>query len=252
MKKLLFIILLIITITFSAEAQNKSDSLKKYTYDSLYYTRMRDSLMKVYMKQNEEMQKSMDEQNDSKRGLGSSLFSANLDVIFGLGFSHTDFDVTSDTTGLSNTESKKGPMVGATVSLNLLGLYFTTGFTYSSQGFKTANSENEFDANYFKIPLMIGYNFSIKKVDIDLSIGPYLGIRTSQDTSSLYQFKNIDIGIVGALQGAYFFNRFMGAMLGFKYEYGGLNNLLEETGQNNISAIRTRNLFIYTGMKFVL
>ena len=252
MLKLILITMLFALSPYITEAQNKSDSLKKNTYDSLYYVRMRDSLMKVYMKQNEDMQKAMDEQNDNKRGLGSSLFSANLDVIFGMGFSHTDFDVSSDTIGLSNTESKKGPMVGATVSFNLLGLYLTTGFTYSSSGFKTANEENSFNANYFKIPLMFGYNFSIKKVDIDLSIGPYLGIRTSQDTSSQYQFKNIDIGIVGGLQGAYFFNRFMGAMLGFKYEYGGLNNLLEETGQNNISAIKTRNLFIYTGMKFVL
>ena len=252
MRKLILIILLLAMNICIAEAQNKSDSLKKYTHDSLYYAKMRDSLMKVYMKQNKDLQKQVDEQNDNQRGLGSNLFSLNLDVIFGLGFSHTDFNVNSDTTGLSNTESKKGPMLGATVSFNLLGLYLTTGFTYSSSGFKTANSENQFNANYFKIPLMFGYNFNIKKVEIDLSVGPYLGIRLSQDTSSLYQFKNIDIGIIGGLQGTYFFNRFMGALLGFKYEYGGLNNLLETTGQNNISSIKTRNLFIYTGMKFVL
>jgi outer membrane protein with beta-barrel domain len=250
MKKLTMLMLLTAMISLPLHAQNQNDSAKKESYN--YYMKMRDSLMKAYTDQNKELEDRMNGENENRHGLGSNLFSLKLDVIFGVGFSSTQFDLNTDTSGLSNTESKKGPMVGANVTFGLLGFYLTTGFSYSSRGFKTSNSSNEFSANYFNIPLMFSYNFNIKKVEIDLSAGPYIGIRLSQDTSSVYQFKNIDIGIAGSLQGSYFFNRFMGAMVGVKYEHGGLNNLLETTGQNNISSIKTRNLFIYSGVKFVL
>jgi hypothetical protein len=83
--------------------------------------------------------------------------------------------------------------------------------------------------------------------------GPYIGILLSQEKSEYYTLSNIDLGIVGTLQGSYFFNRFMGALLGVKYEHGGLNNLISSDVQNGyVSSVKSRNWFIYTGMKFVL
>lgn len=233
-------------------SQTNSDSLKKNTYDTTGYAKMRDSLMKVYTKQNKDMEKMMNKQESNQRGLGSSFFGVNLDVIFGLGISNTQFDVNGDTTGLSNTESKKGPMVGVNVNLNLLGFAIGTGFNYSSKGFK--QNGKDVNANYINIPLMFAFDFNIgKKVDINLAAGPYIGILLSSDTSQYYALKNIDLGIVAALQGTYFFNRFMGALLGVKYEHGGLNDLLKDNGAGNyVSSIKARNWFIYTGMKFVL
>jgi hypothetical protein len=65
--------------------------------------------------------------------------------------------------------------------------------------------------------------------------------------------KNIDLGITAAMQGSYFFNQYLGVLLGVKYEQGGLNNLLKTTGNNNyINSIKTTNWFIYSGMKFNL
>lgn len=246
---LILFIVLIIQPVFS---QQKNDSLYKNTYDTAYYSKMRDSLMKVYSNQNKDYEKMVNKQQSKQRGFGSSFFGLNLDVIFGVGFSNTTFDVNNDTTGLSNTNSKTGPMLGVNVNFNLIGFALSTGFNYSSKGFKTNNSD-VFSANYINIPLMFAYNFNVKRVEVDIAAGPYVGILLSQDTSQYYSMKNIDIGIAGTLQGTYFFNRFLGALLGVKYEHGGLNNLLKTgTSNNYVSSIKTRNWFIYSGVKFAL
>jgi hypothetical protein len=217
---------------------------------------MRDSLMKIYSRQQKEQQreydKMMKKQESKKRGLGSNFFGATIDVIFGVGISNTTFDVTKDTAGLGNTNSKTGPMVGANVNFNLLGMSLSTGFNYSSKGFTTGSSESH-SANYINIPLMFAFQFDISKVEVDLAAGPYVGILLSDDKSQYYQMKSIDLGITGTLQGSYFFSRFVGALVGVKYEHGGLNNLLESNGMSNyVSGMKTRNWFIYSGIKFVL
>ncbi len=255
MKKYILLSILFVAIAVQfVSAQNKGDSLKIYS-DTANYSKTIDSLMKVYTEQNKEYQKTMKEQQEKyeskKRGLGSSFFGLTIDLILGVGFSNTTFDLSRDTAGLNNTSPKTGPMVGANVNFNLLGFSISTGFNYSSKGFTTGNTEH--NANYINIPLMFAFNFDISKVEVDIAAGPYVGILLSNDTSQLYTMKNIDLGIVGTLQGTYFFNRFLGALLGVKYEHGGLNNLLESNGTNNyVSAIKTRNWFIYSGIKFVL
>jgi len=247
----LFFIVISILIVQSAAAQSKNDSLYKNAYDTTNYTKMRDSLMKVYSDMNKDYSKGMNTESKQK-GLGSSFFGLNLDVIFGVGISNTTFDLSKDTAGLNNTGAKVGPMIGVNVNLNLIGFALSTGFNFSSKGFTTNNSESH-NANYFNIPLMFAFNFNIKRVEVDIAAGPYLGILLSNDTSQYYALKNLDIGIVGTLQGTYFFNRFLGALVGVKYEHGGLNNLLETGTTNNyVSAIKTRNWFIYSGIKFVL
>lgn len=248
----LFFIVAAVFLVQSITAQQKSDSLYKKMYDTTYSKKMMDSVMKISSQQNKDYEKMMKKQESKKRGLGSSFFGLNLDVIFGVGFSNTEFDVNQDSSGLSNTTPKTGPMLGVNVNFNLIGFAISTGFNYSSKGFTTTNS-NSFSANYINIPLMIAFNFDISKVQIDIAAGPYVGILVSHDTSQYYSMKNIDIGVVGTLQGSYFFNRFIGALVGVKYEHGGLNNLLE-TGStnNNVTSIKTRNWFIYSGIKFVL
>lgn len=248
-------LVLILTFLFSCQlafGQSKSDSLHKNTYDSLRYSRMVDSMMNAYSKQNETYKKQMEKQNQNQRGLGNNFFGATIDLILGVGFSKTTFDVTRDTAGLSNPNTKTGPMIGANINLRLIGFSIGTGFNYSSKGFTTTNS-NSYNASYINIPLMFAYTIDIKRVQIDLAAGPYIGILLSQDKTQMYELKNIDIGIAGTLQGSYFFNRFLGALLGVKYEQGGLNNMLKTGAANNyVSSIKTTNWFIYTGMKFIL
>ena len=241
---------LLIFIVNSSTLQAQNDSLRKTSSDSANYTKMYDSLMNVYAKQ----QKQYENQQESKqRGLGSSFFGLTLDVIFGVGISNTQFDVNGDTTGLSNANSHTGPMLGVNVNFNLLGLALGTGFNFSSKGFQTGSGTQE-NANYMNIPLMFAFGFDVsKKATIDLAAGPYIGILLSQEKNEYYQLSNIDLGIVATVQGNYFFNRFIGAMLGVKYEHGGLNDLIDNSAASNyVSSVKTRNWFIYSGIKFVL
>lgn len=250
MKGLKFLAVLFVFISACAVfSQPKKDSVKTNYFDSTYNSKTMDSLMKVYSKQMDDYNKQNKRNN---RGPGSSLFGVNVDVIFGVGISNTSFELNRDTAGLSNTSSKTGPSLGVNVNLRLAGFLLSTGFNYSSKGFTSSNS-NTYSANYFNIPLMFSFNFNISKIEVDLSAGPYLGILLSQDQSQYYKMKNIDIGVAGSLQGNYFFNNYVGMLLGVKYEQGGLNNLLQTEGANNyVSSIKTQNWFIYTGVKFAL
>jgi hypothetical protein len=247
--------LLILVVLFSTQmifSQQKTDSLHMNHRDSSNYSKMIDSMMNAYSKQNEAYKKQMEKQKENQRGLGNSLFGLTIDLILGVGFSKTTFDVNKDTAGLSNPNTVTGPMIGANINLRLVGFAIGTGFNYSSKGFTTTNS-NSYNANYINIPLLFTFNFDIKKVGIELTAGPYVGILLSHDKTQLYELKNIDIGILASVQGTYFFNRFLGTLLGVKYEQGGLNNSLK-TGSNNsyVSSIKTTNWFIYSGIKFVL
>lgn len=251
MRLILLIILTLAVCTLSISAQ--SDSLHRTYSDTVDYAKMRDSLMKVYSKQQKDYEKMTKQNETKKRGLGSSFFGLNLDVIFGVGISNTQFDVNGDTTGLGNANSKTGPMLGVNVNFNLLGIALGTGFNYSSKGFSTGGSGQE-SANYINIPLMFAFGFDVgKKVQIDLAAGPYIGILLSQEKNQYYQLSNIDLGIVATVQGNYFFSRFFGALLGVKYEHGGLNDMIEKSSAGNyVSSVKARNWFIYSGIKFIL
>jgi hypothetical protein len=128
--------------------------------------------MKAYGDMNKDFSKDMNV-NSNQKGLGSSFFGLNLDLIFGVGISNTTFDMSKDTAGLNNTGAKVGPMIGVNINLNMVGFALSTGFNFSSKGFTTNNSETH-NVNYINIPLMFAYNFNIKKVDIDIAAGPYL------------------------------------------------------------------------------
>lgn len=252
MKNLNFTVILavffVMQLTF---AQSKNDSLFRSGLDSSH-VKMRDSLKNVYSKQYAAMNKKKKEQEDTRRGLGSSFFGLNLDLIFGVGFSNTEFDINGDTTGLSNAEYKTGPVLGLNITFNLMGLSLGTGFNYSSKGFQSGSS-TPYNANYLNIPLLFAFSFNISKVEIGIAAGPYVGILLSQEKNRYYELNNIDLGLTGSLQGTYFFNRFMGALLGVKYEHGGLNNLLKDSGMNNyVSSVKARNWFVFSGIKFVL
>jgi Outer membrane protein beta-barrel domain len=247
-----FITVLFLSSVSTVQLNAQNDSLQKTYSDTANYSKMRDSLMKVYTQQNKEYEKMMKKQESKKRGLGSSLFGVNLDVIFGAGFSNTEFDVNGDTTGLSNATSKAGPMLGVNVNFNFVGFAFSTGFNYSSKGFSSGGPD-QVNANYLNIPLMFAFNFDLGKVEMDIAAGPYVGILLSQEQSQYYTLKNIDLGITGNVQGSYFFNRFIGALIGVKYEHGGLNDMIDSQELNNYtSSVKSRNWYIYSGIKFVL
>lgn len=250
-----FLAVVLFVCTLPVKAQ--SDSLHKIYTDTAGYTKINDSLMKVYSQQQKDyekmIKKQQSKQESNQRGLGSSFFGLNIDVIFGVGVSNTQFVVNGDTTGLSNANSKTGPMIGVNVNFNLLGLALGTGFNYSSKGFSTGGSQQG-SANYINIPLMFAFNFDVgKKIEVDLAAGPYVGILLSQEKNQYYQLSNIDLGIVATVQGNYFFNKFFGALLGVKYEHGGLNDMIDKGSANNyVSSVKARNWFIYSGIKFVL
>ncbi len=242
------VLILIVVLTIHSSAQNKENG-QNYP-DTTGFAKMRDSIVNANMKEYESYKKEMNPE-ENKKGLGSSFFGLNVDVIFGIGFANAELELNQDTAGLSNPNTKTGSMLGVNVSFNLMGLSLATGFNYSSKGFTT--NTNSYSANYFNIPLMFAFDFNISKVEIDLAAGPYIGILLSQEKTENYALKNIDFGITGSVQGNYFFNRFLGALIGVKYERGGLNNLLESTGiNNNVTSVKTQNWFIYSGIKFVL
>jgi hypothetical protein len=190
--------------------------------------------------------------NDVKLSLAkkSGLFNLSLDLQLGLNFSTTNFELSQTDTSntINNTSSKTGPGIAAVLAVDFLGYGFCTGLQYTSKGFQTVSNTNT-SLNYFVIPLLFYFDFKIDKVIIDGNAGPYFGLLLSQDESALYKAKNFDLGLTGSLQGTYLFQKHLGALLGVKYEYGGLNNL----GNNElVKSIRTSTFYVYTGVKFIL
>ena len=182
----------------------------------------------------------------------SGIFNLNLDVQLGLDFTTTTFElnkVDSTTSGLTSAKSKMGPAAGIIFSVDFLGFGFTTGLAYAQKGFQQLDGTN-FNLNFINIPLLFYFDFDVtNKVMIEGNFGPYFGLLMSTDNSPIYSVKKFDFGLTGNIQGAYMINKYIGPLLGVKYEYGGLNNL----GSNeSIKSIRTSAFFIYTGVKFVL
>jgi hypothetical protein len=187
----------------------------------------------------------------------SGIFNLNFDIQLGMDFSKATVDVnqngdtstTAQKTDLQNTKTKAGPSIGAILSIDFLGFGFTTGLHYTGKGIKTESGAYNQNLNYLNIPLLVYFNFDFGKVLIDGNVGPYFGLLVSQDDNSLMKVKNFDLGITGDLQGAYLIQKHIGILLGVKYEYGGLNNLVQNL---NINSVRTSSFFVYTGVKFVI
>ena len=182
----------------------------------------------------------------------NAFFNLDVDIQLGLGIANTNFDLNktdSATQTLNSTSTKIGPSIGAIVSVDFLGVGFTSGFQYSNKGFESTTGDKT-SLNYFNIPLLFYFDFNIgDKIRVDGNLGPYFGLLLSQDNNPLYKVKNFDFGLTGNLQGAYMFNRYIGVLLGAKYEYGGLNNL----GNNeNVKKITSSTFNIYSGIKFEL
>jgi hypothetical protein len=182
------------------------------------------------------------------------LFNLNIDVQLGLGISTTSFDlnkIDSATQNLNSTNTRLGPNFGAILSVDFLGYGFTSGLQYSSKGFETVSGQTT-SLNYFNIPLLFYFDFQIDRTIIDGNFGPYFGLLLSQNNDAKVvpiEVKNFDFGLTGNIQGAYMFYKYIGALLGVKYEYGGLNNL----GRNEaVKSVKTSTFFIYSGIKFVL
>ena len=179
----------------------------------------------------------------------NKLFGLDLDIKIGAAISNTKFEMNIPNDTLEHTTSKVGPLFGAVLSVNFFGVGFTSGLEYSAKGFETSTGEKA-DLNYFNIPLLFYFDFDLgEKVRVEGNLGPYFGVLLSSSDSPDYKIKNFDFGLTGNLQFAYMFNKYMGVLLGGKYEYGGLNNL----GNNEeIRKITTSTINIYTGLKFEL
>ncbi|RPI16635.1 MAG: hypothetical protein EHM58_11430 [Ignavibacteriae bacterium] len=194
--------------------------------------------IKPYFKEVEKMQRRK-----------NAIFNLNLDIQVGADFSKADIDVNNDSlNSLETTQTKVGPTVGAILSIDFLGFGFTTGAQYSQKGIETNLTEKQ-NLNYINIPLLFDFNFDFGKVLIDGNLGPYFGLLISQDENTFYKVKNFDLGLTGSLQGAYLIQKYLGILLGVKYEYGGLNNLAQNI---NINKIRTNTFYVYSGVKFFI
>ena len=158
----------------------------------------------------------------------NALVSLDLDIQLGVSIAKTNFELNnadSSTQQLNNTSTKVGPIIGAILSVNFFGVGFTSGLQYSNKGFETSTGERA-NLNYFNIPLLFYFDFNVgDKVRVEGNLGPYFGLLLSSDDNPNYKIKNFDFGLTGSLQLAYMFNKYMGVLLGGKYEYGGLNNL---------------------------
>ncbi len=236
-KKTLFIFTL---LAFFVSSVYSGDDNNQYKINGIK-TYSGEKKTKPYLKEAEKLLK--------KR---NAIFNLDLDIQLGAAISKTDFEVNkvdSANQQLSTTQSKVGPAIGAILSLDFLGFGFTTGFQYSNKGFEST-SGTKTNLNYFNIPLLFYFDFNVgEKIRIDGNLGPYFGLLLSETTDPRYKVKNFDFGLTGNIQGAYMFNKYMGVLLGGKYEYGGLNNL----GSNeNFKKITTSTITIYTGLKFEL
>lgn len=183
---------------------------------------------------------------------GNPLFSLDVDIQLGLGISKTNNElntIDSNTQQLENTKTKLGPSIGAIVDLNFLGFGITTGAQYSSKGFETTSGTST-SLNYINIPLLLYLGLEFGKARIDANFGPYFGFLISQDETTYFAVKKFDLGLSGNLSGAYMFNDYIGALLGAKYEYGGLNNLQKST--ELVKKTTSSTFFIYSGLKFEL
>ena len=189
----------------------------------------------------------------------SSLFSFDLDIQVGLGIASSNINLNktdSNTKSLENTSSKVGPSIGATVSLNLLGYGFSTGILYTPKGFQTTSGSN-FNLHYFVVPWLLYFDIDLNRVRISGNFGPYVGILLNNDSYispvnanvNLFTPKNVDFGLSANIQGVYYFTKILGALLGVKYEYGGLNNL---ASTEYIKTMHTSTVFVYTGLKISL
>ena len=184
------------------------------------------------------------------------LFSLDLAIKVGVGISKTKFDLnsTSDTLqALNVTNTVPGPSIGADLTFTFLGFGFTTGMMYSKKGFQTTGGNN-YNFHYFVIPLLFYFNYDFGKVVIDGNFGPYFGLLLSntdftQNNVALYKMKNFDLGLTANIQGAYMFTKILGVLLGYKFEYGGLNNL---ASNEIINKMTTQTHFIFTGLKVAL
>lgn len=239
----LFFLIAVMSFLTAKTYSQQNDSARS-RQDSL--ARMMEEYKKVqkeYAEKQKEYEEQMEDYSQPK------MFGARLDILFGYTSSNAVYDINTAVNNIQ-TGTKNGAFIGANVTLSLMGFSFTTGLSYSGKGFKT-NTGNTTNMNYFNIPLLLSFNFNVGKVLIEPSVGPYVGILLSSSSSmggsndSL--FKNIDIGILGSLQGTYMFQKHIGALLGFKYEYGGLNNL----SQNTENTFNTKTWTLYSGVKFV-
>lgn len=184
------------------------------------------------------------------------LFGLDLSIKLGLGISKTKFDLNPNDTiakDLNTTSTIPGPSIGADITLTVLGYGITTGMVYSKKGFQTTNGTN-YNFHYFIIPLLLYFNFDVGKVVIDGNFGPYFGLLLSHDdftqnNLALYKMKNFDLGLTANIQGAYMFTKVLGILLGYKFEYGGLNNL---ASNEIINKMTTQTHFIFTGLKVAL
>jgi outer membrane protein with beta-barrel domain len=181
----------------------------------------------------------------------NKFFNLDVDVQLGLDMASTSIDVQkydTNTQKLQSTDTRLGPTIGAIVDFDFLGFGFTTGAQYSSKGFETQGNIAT-NYNYINIPLFFYVGFEAGKIRIDAHLGPYFGLLISQDESTVLKIKNFDLGLSGNLSGAYMFNKYMGVLLGCKYEYGGLNNL---ASNEFIKKVTSSTLFFYSGLKFEL
>lgn len=186
------------------------------------------------------------------------LFGLDLSIKVGLGISKTKFDLNPNDTSaaskdLNTTNTIPGPSIGADITLTVLGYGVTTGFVYSKKGFQTTGGTN-YNFHYFIIPLLFYFNFDFGKVVVDGNFGPYFGLLLSntdftQNNLPVYKMKNFDLGLTANIQGAYMFTKVLGILLGYKFEYGGLNNLASNEIVNKMT---TQTHFIFTGLKVTL
>ena len=221
------------------------------TAGMIYSTHANDWEGKIRLKQKDKKDKLYLKEAERIIKKRNALFNIDVDIQLGLGIANTNVElnkIDTNTQSLQSTNTKMGPTIGAIVNVDFLGFGFTSGLQYSSKGFESASGIKT-GLNYLNIPLLFYFGFETDKIRIDGNIGPYFGLLLSQDKTTYFAVKNFDFGFTGNLSGAYMFSKYIGALLGFKYEYGGINNL-----QSNefVKKTTTSTFFIYSGLKFEL
>jgi hypothetical protein len=189
-------------------------------------------------------------------------FYMDLQLGYGVTGASVTKNSTSRATGDYDTRSKGGMVLGALVFFNLFDkMSLSSGLSLTNKKFEmippaptgttgTNNPvSNVLSNNFLNIPLNINVPLDFGDWGITFNGGPYLGINTSKNdpnNSPGVQTKNFDFGLNGTISGNYKIAPLLSVILGYRFEYGGLNNL---GSSEFVDKFTTHSSNFFTGLR---
>lgn len=190
-----------------------------------------------------------------KKKTANALFGISLDLTAGYNSTNPNVEQRVSTASIG-TSSKGGINFGALFNITVLGINLTTGLDFLNKKYEIENPidsigsvidsvKKTYANQYLDIPINMTFSTMISEnVGVSFSGGPYFGILLNPSNAA-NGFKDFDLGLNGILTGKYYLNPFVSILLGGKYQYGGLNNLLSN---QVVEKVNTNTWGVFTGL----